>query len=772
MARIDNTKGVKRIEKAIDKLTSSVKNNDNVTKKNVSTQKDFEKTLHTLVKANEKLIKQNKQLRKSIKNVKGATEENNEEQGFFEQRINSLNSKYGKSIKQLAIWRNRLLIGAFAVGIIKRSVGSLIQQYDVLIKSQKQINAVLNSTGHSAGILKEEINELVTSQSRLTGTHESLLNSAAAVLLTFTNIGSEAFPRALSASEDLVAIFGGDLRSAVIRLGKALNDPITGVGALKETGTSFTLQQREQIKVLQESGDILGAQAIILNQVEKETGKLGQKMRETPMGEFKLATLELQRAAENLGAGLSLVVVGLTKTSTVVMPLIRSFNFLSEAMGNFMFGNKELNVLMDDTIDMYKKLSNETDYLNSIKGNLTETGNQELDQVYKMQTALALLKDKTFNLAQVNTFVGKTYEDEEAFILGLQKAIAELMARTTKRISQREIEISQEEAKQELIDKTVKSIEDEAKVLQAQLDLEGEALAIELSRIKHGDLYNEQIEEQVQIIYKLTQALNARNNAEKESEERQRKFDVGLEAGGTEGIVHHLENLDVLKQHWQDFALDSADVMTEMFDSYYAMQDVYIERAIGDINKEYAEKIKAVQGNVRLTEKLEKERDAKIKKLRNDQLDRDAGMVLAKGALSIAKIFARHGGPTPAAWGEVAIQTIQTGLQHQAVLAQKAAKGANFVTDGPQMLMVGDNAGGREHVQVTPLGDAPINPNLQSGNITLNITGNVLHETFVEDDIIPAIKTALQRGGDLNHSHKVITGTGVGKTLQPDWMDD
>ena len=34
----------------------------------------------------------------------------------------------------------------------------------------------------------------------------------------------------------------------------------------------------------------------------------------------------------------------------------------------------------------------------------------------------------------------------------------------------------------------------------------------------------------------------------------------------------------------------------------------------------------------------------------------------------------------------------------------KAEKGANFITDGPMPLMVGDNPGGKEHVQVTPIG--------------------------------------------------------------------
>tara|TARA_R110002020_G_scaffold168120_1_gene356816 strand:- start:6157 stop:7905 length:1749 start_codon:yes stop_codon:yes gene_type:complete len=77
-----------------------------------------------------------------------------------------------------------------------------------------------------------------------------------------------------------------------------------------------------------------------------------------------------------------------------------------------------------------------------------------------------------------------------------------------------------------------------------------------------------------------------------------------------------------------------------------------------------------------------------------------------------------------------------------------AQYGADFVTDGPQMMMVGDNAGGREHVSVTPLGT----PNLdgpQGQGIVLNIQGNILHESFIEDSVIPQIREGLRLGENI-----------------------
>jgi len=76
-----------------------------------------------------------------------------------------------------------------------------------------------------------------------------------------------------------------------------------------------------------------------------------------------------------------------------------------------------------------------------------------------------------------------------------------------------------------------------------------------------------------------------------------------------------------------------------------------------------------------------------------------------------------------------------------------AQYGADFVTDGPQMMMVGEGSG-PERVQVTPL----VDPNIdgpQGQGVTLNISGNVLHDSFVEDSVVPQIREALRMGENL-----------------------
>ncbi len=69
------------------------------------------------------------------------------------------------------------------------------------------------------------------------------------------------------------------------------------------------------------------------------------------------------------------------------------------------------------------------------------------------------------------------------------------------------------------------------------------------------------------------------------------------------------------------------------------------------------------------------------------------------------------------------------------------AQGGDFVTSGPQMMMVGDNPGGRERVQVTPIGSPNIEGPQGGGGIHLHF-GAVTNEDYVKDFIVPEIQKA------------------------------
>jgi hypothetical protein len=65
---------------------------------------------------------------------------------------------------------------------------------------------------------------------------------------------------------------GTDLKGSAVQLGKALNDPIAGVGALSRVGVTFTETQKDMIKTMVEAGNVAGAQTLILDELGKEFG--------------------------------------------------------------------------------------------------------------------------------------------------------------------------------------------------------------------------------------------------------------------------------------------------------------------------------------------------------------------------------------------------------------------------------------------------------------------------------------------------------------------
>ena len=76
------------------------------------------------------------------------------------------------------------------------------------------------------------------------------------------------------------------------------------------------------------------------------------------------------------------------------------------------------------------------------------------------------------------------------------------------------------------------------------------------------------------------------------------------------------------------------------------------------------------------------------------------------------------------------------------------ATGANYITNGPEMIMVGDNPSGQERVQVTPLGGDP-NINGPQGGVNVTFNNPIMTQDFVENQLIDNIKESLRLGGDI-----------------------
>jgi len=133
-----------------------------------------------------------------------------------------------------------------------------------------QLEAVLKSTGEAAGVTAEMANDLASELSRLTTYEDDAVLQAENMLLTFTKIGKDVFPDATKIVLDMSTALGQDLKSSAIQVGKALNDPILGVTALRRVGVNFSDAQMDMVKQLVESGKVLEAQKFILEELQTE----------------------------------------------------------------------------------------------------------------------------------------------------------------------------------------------------------------------------------------------------------------------------------------------------------------------------------------------------------------------------------------------------------------------------------------------------------------------------------------------------------------------
>jgi hypothetical protein len=139
-----------------------------------------------------------------------------------------------------------------------------------------QLEAGIKSTGNAANVSVDGLNALASSIQGYSGQTDDSIVKSEQLLLTFTNIKNDSpdkiFDQATKASADMAAKMGGEASDSAILLGKALNDPEKGITALTRVGVSFSDGQKASIKAMQESGDVAGAQKIILAELSTEFG--------------------------------------------------------------------------------------------------------------------------------------------------------------------------------------------------------------------------------------------------------------------------------------------------------------------------------------------------------------------------------------------------------------------------------------------------------------------------------------------------------------------
>jgi len=174
-------------------------------------------------------------------------------------------------------------IGALATGLTVA-----VKEAADAEKNLAQLDAVLQSTNGAAGVTRDSVLQLAGALQKSTTFSDDEVIAADNLLLTFTQIGKEVFPDATRAVLDMSVALGQDAKASAMQLGKALNDPIKGVTALRKVGVSFTDEQMKQIKAMAAAGDVAGAQTLILKELQKEFGGSAEAAGKTLSGSLTI----------------------------------------------------------------------------------------------------------------------------------------------------------------------------------------------------------------------------------------------------------------------------------------------------------------------------------------------------------------------------------------------------------------------------------------------------------------------------------------------------
>jgi phage-related protein len=174
---------------------------------------------------------------------------------------------------------------AFAVRAIGNFAKEAVLAAEGVQQANNRIVAIAKSTalfGSETDAVTGRLIKFAEAQEMRLAVDAEVIKGVQGQLLTFKALGASAdeaggiFDRTTEAAFNMAAAGFGSAESNAIQLGKALEDPIRGLTALRRSGTTFTKDQEALIRTLVESGNLLGAQELILGELESQYGGVAE----------------------------------------------------------------------------------------------------------------------------------------------------------------------------------------------------------------------------------------------------------------------------------------------------------------------------------------------------------------------------------------------------------------------------------------------------------------------------------------------------------------
>ena len=635
----------------------------------------------------------------------------------------------------------------FAARGIVTAVKASVKGFGAMEKSQKKLETVLKSTKGAAGLTAKELNNMGAALSDATTFGKSAIRNTQSLMLTFTKVGGDVMPQATEAILNMSAAMGSSLQQETIRLGKALQDPIMGVTALRRVGVQLSEEQTKSIKKFVEQGEVAKAQKVILGELETQFGGMAKAQKDTMEGSIATMKRSLSAVGVVIGEALAPAIkkganiiegiatagkgaINFAKTidwTATFTNIQENFGLITEAWGKTIrlmmdFLPDAMGGILPKMFEVFKTL------LIAIKDAMVfvatdlwkPIGNALETLIFDLSASWEIFKTQTGDMMDMmgartkNIFIGVARS-----VLGTVNDIAQGM-NDVLGTSFDQIELpdlidteGMAEKQQTELDRMLQQVEFlRERMIEAQ---EGSEIVDFLSTMFMGGADTDDVD----TLKELADGMVAIWT------------ETGLQIiAVNDKIIDSNDDLDASNQNLKDGKKDSSNTFIKLTDAQKTSGMEAATQMVADF-------------------KVMADANEKFKKLYKASA---IALTIASTYRSAQTQFQKFSESFPAPLGQIlggiaAAAAVGAGLARVQQI-KKAQYGADFITSGPQMMMVGDNPGGEERVQITPIGT----PNLegpQGQGITLNISGNVLHESFIEDNVIPQIREGLRLGENM-----------------------
>ena len=263
---------------------------------------------------------------------------------------------------------------AIAAGFSAKAIIDFTRQSVAAYQQDKQaldiLRSTITATGAAAWTSVNDLDAMAQSLQDVTNYSAGTIESMQAVLLGFKNIKGDTFTQATKAILDMATVMKTDLSSAAQSVGKALDDPINGIDSLRKQGFNFSAAQKKLMQDMIDTGDIAGAQKIILDELATTFG--GAAEAGVVAGEqVKNAWNDLKSGIGEFVSELPALVLGAVGEKGLGM-ITQTLNTMGQAFADFSENIRFLQATLGNTdayVNWYDALSN-TDRLKEAQRNI------------------------------------------------------------------------------------------------------------------------------------------------------------------------------------------------------------------------------------------------------------------------------------------------------------------------------------------------------------------------------------------------------------------